>query len=367
MSFIHKLIKLHDETGLDDILLISPENIEYFLDIPVIADSVVALYSHKGEIQVYVPILEYYRFRDMLSKHDIEVIAVSKKIKPGDAKVFEGEYKDLFEKIGSGKEKIGCDISYTSPLINSLREKLGDKIVDISENITNYRMKKEDWELERIKQAIKITQSSIKAVASYLQEGITEAQLAGVFEHRARQYGVSRYAFDPIIVFNPGTSYPHNVPGTTKLRKPNMVLVDVGVKYRGRCSDLTRMILWGRPRKEWRKALEAVNEAIDAVIDKAEPGMTGEEIAKIAIDVIAKHGYRERFIHGLGHGIGVAVHEHPYLTLGQKIRVEPGAVFTIEPGIYIPGEFGVRIEEDAVMTKKGVKILSSGLERIIRP
>ncbi len=367
MDFIYKLRKLHEETGLDDIVIISPENIEYFLGVPTIADSMIVLYSHRGDLEVYVPILEYYRYRDMLSEQDVEVYAVSKKIKPSDARVFEGEYKDLFEKIGTGKEKIGCDIGYSSPLINPLREKLGKKIVDISESITGYRMKKEPWEIERIKKAIKITQNSIKALVSYIQEGITEAQLAGVFEHRARQYNVSQYAFDPIIVFNPGTSYPHNIPGPNKLRRPNLILVDVGVKYQGRCSDLTRMILWGRPKKEWRRALEAVNEAINEVIDKAEPGMTGEEIAKIAIDVIAKHGYRERFIHGLGHGLGVVVHEHPYLTLGSTTKVEPGVVFTIEPGIYIPGDFGIRIEEDAVMTEKGVKILSSSLERIITP
>jgi len=119
--------------------------------------------------------------------------------------------------------------------------------------------------------------------------------------------------------------------------------------------------------REERKVLEAVNEAIENAIDKFQPGMKASELDAIARETLAKHGYDKYFIHGLGHGIGIDVHEKPYLNPVSDTRLEPGMVFTIEPGVYFSGRFGVRIEEDVVVTKKGLRILSRSLPRILYP
>ena len=139
---------------------------------------------------------------------------------------------------------------------------------------------------------------------------------------------------------------------------------DVGIKINGYCSDLTRTIPWGRISREERIVIEAINEAIENVLDKAQPGMKASEIDGIARDTLNKHGLSKYFIHGLGHGLGINVHEPPYITLGNNDVVKPGMVFTIEPGVYKPGKYGVRIEEDVLMTNKGLRVLSHRLSRI---
>ncbi len=368
MKGLEKLEKIVDEKNLNHILLAAPDNIEYFLGVRTIADSILLLHYEKSSTpRLYVPLLEYYRFRDLLRGKNIEVIAVTKTMKPADVKAVEKSWKEIINEITSKADKIGIDKSHPSPIRNLFIEIIKDKGVDISQEINKQRMIKEPWELEAIKKAISITAKGIKEVANNLRPSISEAELAGYFEHRVRMEGIDEYAFPPLILFKPGNSYPHNLPSNTRLGRKNLVLVDVGVKYNGRCSDLTRMILWGRPSKEEKKALEAVDEAVSEVIDKAEPGMTAEEIYMLAYRVLEKHRLAEKFIHGLGHGFGILVHEPPYISRGIKTKIEPGMAFTVEPGVYFAGRYGVRIEEDVLMTKKGLRVLSRRLERIIVP
>ena len=362
---IHKLSSISEEAGVDRVLLTAPSNIEYFLGIRTIADSPLLLvYDHRNsKITVYTGLLEYYRFRDNLEDKGVEVIGVSRKLKPRDAVVVGKKFSEIIDEyIGNGR--IGYDKGMESPLTTTIAEKLGDSAVDLTDTIWKYRMKKEEWEIRAIMKAIEITGKGIREAVNNLNNKITEAELAGFFEHRVRREGVDEYAFPPLVLFKPSNSYPHNLPGNTVLGRRNLVLMDVGVKVAGRCSDITRMAYWGRPVREEKEAITVLEEAIDNVIDNAEPGMTAEEIYLLAYKVIEKHGYGERFIHGLGHGFGVLVHEQPIITSGQDIRVEPGTVFTVEPGIYIPGKFGVRIEEDVLMTEKGLRVLSKKLDRV---
>ena len=364
---INKLHSLAEEENLDIIVMTAPDNIEYFLGIRTIADSpLLLIYSRRDEkIAIYTSLLEYYRFRDTLEPRGVEVIALSRHLKPGDARVTDKKWSEIIEGI-TGYDKIGFDKGMQSPLKQTVLEKLGGKIVDVSKKIWKYRMIKEDWEIRAIKKAVEITGKGIFEAVNNLKPSTTEAETAGFFEQHVRRHGIDEYAFPPLILFKPGNSYPHNLPGEKKLGRNNLVLLDVGVKVAGRCSDITRMAPWGKPSMEEEKIMEIVSEAIDEVIDKAEPGMTGEEIYMLAYKVIEKNGYGERFIHGLGHGFGVLVHEQPYISSGVKTVIEPGTVFTVEPGIYLPGRFGVRIEEDVLMTKKGLKVLSSRIPRIIK-
>ena len=225
-------------------------------------------------------------------------------------------------------------------------------------------MIKEDWEIEAIEKAIEITGNAIYNIVDNLSENLTETEISGVFEYSVRKEGVRRYAFEPLILVKPGNSYPHNLPSNNKLGKNNLLLIDVGVKYKERCSDITRMVVWGSISEEEKKVLEIVNEAIDRAIEKIQPGVKAGEVDEAARSYIEENGYGEKFIHGLGHGIGVVVHEQPYIRRGVETVLEPGMVFTIEPGIYIAGKYGVRIEEDVLVTKSGVKILSKNIERV---
>ncbi len=364
---IDKLYKLLEEKSLDAIIVSTPQNIRYYLGIETVADTVILLHLTRDTIEVYTPVLEYYRVRDYINR-DIEVKAFTKKLtsRPEDMVVVEKGLSSLVEDLGSRYEKIGCDYK-SSPIGILLKEKLGDKVVDIEEDISRHRMFKDDRELEAIKRAVEATIKGIKTLVDSIHDKATETELAGIFEYRARIEGYEEQAFPPLVLFKPSNSYPHKLPGKNVLKNRDLVLVDVGVKVDGYCSDLTRTIPWGRLYREERKVLEAVNEAIENAIDKFQPGMKASELDAIARETLAKHGYDKYFIHGLGHGIGIDVHEKPYLNPVSDTRLEPGMVFTIEPGVYFSGRFGVRIEEDVVVTKKGLRILSRSLPRILYP
>jgi len=361
---LEKLDSIIEEEKITSIILTGPNNIEYFLGVRTIADSPLLLhYEKKGEPKLYVPLLEYYRIRDYLENTNVKVFAVSKSLKPSDASVVDKSFKEIISSF-SKEDKIGYDKEYASPLTTYVLSALDDKIVDISKHISKYRMIKEDWEIENIKKAVTITSKGILEMVNNLSENITETELSGFFEFRVRRAGVDEYAFPPLVLFKPNNSYPHHLPTSNRLGKRNLVLVDVGVKYGGRCSDLTRMIIWGRKNKEELITIEAVNEAIDNVIDAGQPGMKASELAEIAIKTLEKYGLSEKFIHGLGHGFGILVHEPPYIRTGSETVLEPGMVFTVEPGVYFAGKYGVRIEEDVLVTKKGLKVLSKELKRV---
>jgi Xaa-Pro dipeptidase len=360
-----KLLSIIQDLKIDALILTAPDNAEYFTGVPTIADSTQILYADKkGSVKIYVPVLEFYRFRDGL-KDRVEVYGVSKSIKPDDARVVDKDWKEIINDLLKDNEKVGVDKSFPSTLSNVLSALPSEKVVDASSRIWKERMVKTREEVDAIKKAIEITSKGVHTLASMVTEGVTEAELTGYFEERVRMEGISRYAFEPIISFKPNNSYPHNIPTSRRLGRNDIILVDVGVKYKGRCSDITRILRYGRLSEEEKKALELVEQALYVGIESAQPGVKAGEPAAKVVEFFEKNGAGKKFIHGLGHGIGVVVHEPPYLRLGSETVLEPGMVFTVEPGLYYPGRFGVRLEEDVLITKKGPRVLSRKLGLII--
>ena len=363
---LDKLLKLSEDRNLDAIILSGVDNIEYFLDVTVAADSPMLLVYERREnrFSLYIPLLEYYRYRSLLPDY-ISLFALSKIMKIPDIPVLEVEWKDVVTSVTSKWSKIGADLSHSSPLQALLVENLSGKAVNISNDIWNIRMVKTEKELMTIREAVSITCAGILAVQASITNNITESYLAGVFEHAVRSRGVEKMAFDPIVAFKPNNAYPHTLPGNRIIGRRDLVLVDVGVKYKGRCSDITRMIIRGRPSREERRSLEAVVEALEVAIDTITPGIRAKDVYEAACKVLEKWGLRERFIHGLGHGIGVVVHEPPYLRADNTIVLEPNMIFTIEPGVYFNGYYGVRVEDVVVVTKRKASVLSRNLSRVL--
>jgi len=363
---LDKLLKLAEERGLDVIIISGIDNIEYFLDVTTAADSPMLLVYERREntISLYLPLLEYYRYRALLPEY-ISLHALSKTLKPPDIPVLAVEWKDVISTITSKWQKIGVDFSHSSPLQALLLESLGGKAVNISSDIWNMRSIKMDNEIAAIRKAISITSAGILSVQASIVDNITESYLAGIFEYTVRSRGVEKLAFDPIVAFKPNNAYPHTLPSSKVIGKKDLVLVDVGVKYRGRCSDLTRMIIKGKPSREEKRSLEAVVEALERVIDTITPGITAKEVYETACKVLEKRGLKERFIHGLGHGVGVVVHEPPYLRAESTTTLEPNMVVTIEPGVYFNGLYGVRVEDIVVITKRNARVLSEKLDRVL--
>jgi Xaa-Pro aminopeptidase len=218
-------------------------------------------------------------------------------------------------------------------------------------------------EIALIRQAIEITQSSIAATFAALAPGMTEREVADRLSQEMRTRGAPGGG---LVQFGPSSALPHGGPGGSKLERETVVLIDAGSQVSGYTSDITRTIWWGdQPSEEFTRVFNTLHDAQTAAMKFGQPFTTMcQEMDRTARKVIADAGFGQFFTHRLGHGMGMDGHETPWLVEGNETRLEPGMVFTIEPGIYQPGKFGVRIEDDAWMTENGIEVLSQRVAKV---
>ncbi len=222
------------------------------------------------------------------------------------------------------------------------------------------RMVKSAEEIALLKENAKIADFAQAAARAALAEGVSERELA-----KAVQAAFAANGAQPtfaILAIGPNSAYPHHHSGEARLKRGDVVLVDIGGLKDGYNSDITRMASLGEPPAGYREVHEVVDAAVQAAIASARPGVPARSVDLAARQVIMDAGYGEFFTHRTGHGLGTEVHEQPYITSTSNLMLEEGMVFTIEPGIYLPGRFGIRLEEVAVVTATGCEILS-GLSR----
>jgi len=251
---------------------------------------------------------------------------------------------------------------------NKLKESVPAKIKFIPNFSHKKRIIKSDEEIKYLKKAVKIGKESFKKVANYIQEsvGVKEYELNFNAEAILRDYGSRDLSFEPILAIGKNAAKPHALPTKKELQLGDLVLFDAGVKYKRYCSDRTRTSFMGSEfnfklkqnfsSKKIQKAYDTVLRAHDKAIKKAKSGMRASEIDKIARDVIEKAGFGKEFVHSTGHGVGLDIHEMPYISKTSDTIIEDGMVFTIEPGIYIEDSFGIRIE-DMVVMKNGKAVV----------
>ncbi len=230
--------------------------------------------------------------------------------------------------------------------------------------IRSHRMVKDDGELSKIKRAIEIAEKAFLDTLDFIKAGRAEREVAAYLEYRMKSLGAEGASFETIIASGPRSALPHGIASSKVIEEGDVIVVDFGAVYEGYVSDLTRVVSVGEPSDEVRKVHEIVLKAQRAAIEGARPGMKGKEIDALARRVIEDAGHGELFGHGLGHGIGLEVHEAPRISRLGEDEIKEDMVFTIEPGIYFEGRFGIRIEDDVVMRESGVEVLSS-LERDI--
>jgi Xaa-Pro dipeptidase len=212
------------------------------------------------------------------------------------------------------------------------------------------RMIKSPEERAFIRDAATRTILAIEASHKKLARGMTESDLAGILEGEFRKLGVSGGG---LVQFGPSAALPHGAPGDRALQRGDVVLIDAGCRVLGYTSDVTRTVSYGPPKDEVRKVYDAVDRAQRAGIEALRSGVSGEEVDRAARRVIEEAGYGAFFTHRLGHGLGMEGHEEPYLVRGNRVPLVAGNTVTVEPGIYLPGKFGVRIEDDYAVTGTG--------------
>jgi len=221
------------------------------------------------------------------------------------------------------------------------------------------REKKDDDEIAVIREAAKLADAAYAHILHFVRPGVTELDLAAELESFMRKNGATGPSFDTIVASGERSAMPHGVASDRKLQSGEFVTFDFGALYRGYCSDLTRTIVVGEATDRHREIYGIVLEAQEHALANIRPGMTGREADALTRDVITRDGYGEFFGHGTGHGIGLEIHEAPRLSQRSDTVLEPGMVVTVEPGIYIPGFGGVRIEDDVVVTESGIHVLTS--------
>ncbi len=218
---------------------------------------------------------------------------------------------------------------------------------------------KDDHEQRAIRRAIRIQQAAFEQWRAQLRVGMTERQAVAILEHHMRDAGGEGPSFPTIVAVGPNSSLPHAVPGDAKVRRRQPILIDFGTVWGGYCSDLTRVLSIGPMSRDLREVYEVVLEAQQAAIGAIVPGVKLKDVDAVARKIICDAGHGERFGHGLGHGIGLDIHEQPTLSGRSEGTLAPGHVVTVEPGIYLPGIGGVRIEDDVLVTGNGRRRLSS--------
>ena len=213
--------------------------------------------------------------------------------------------------------------------------------------------------------AQRIAERALKDILKELRPGVTEREIAARLQYLMLHYGAENMSFDPIVVSGPNGSLPHGVPSEKEIRPGEFVTMDFGCIYHGYCSDMTRTVAVGSVTEEMRTVYETVLAAQQAGIAAARAGVTGKEVDGAARRVIADAGYEKYFGHGFGHGVGVEIHEEPRASSTNDAPLPAGAVISAEPGIYLPGKLGVRIEDVIVLTENGCENLTRAPKELL--
>lgn len=238
-------------------------------------------------------------------------------------------------------------------------------LIPVSGMIEELREIKDDSEIEIIQKACEIADQAFSHILTYIKPGMTEIQVANELDFHMRSLGASSVSFETIVASGLRSAMPHGVASEKVIEQGDFITIDFGCYYQGYVSDMTRTISLGEPSEKLKEIYQIVKEAQQKVLDIAKPGMTGAELDAVARDFITSKGYGEAFGHSTGHGIGLEIHEGPNVSkMAEKVFVS-GNVITNEPGIYLPGIGGVRIEDDMLVTDNGIKRLTHSEKELI--
>jgi len=341
------------EAGLDYLLISEPSSIDYLID----------YINNPGE-RMYVLMLgtkgDHKLFFNKLFFVDRDL---------GIDIVWHSDVDDATQTIVDNlkdAKKIGVDKHWSANFLLDLMEKLPDvKFINGSKCVDYKRMVKDDHEQQLMIEASRINDQAIHEVIHQVSLGLSELEVAAKLGDIYSKFGGEGNSFDAIIAYGANGANPHHENDASRLKPGDSIIIDMGCKYQGYCSDMTRTVFYkevSQEAKEVYELVKAANEAAEAII---KPGVKLCDIDKTARDLITKAGYGKEFNHRLGHFIGKDVHEYGDVSVNFDLEVQEGMVFSIEPGVYLAGKFGVRIEDLVLVTKDGCKVLNSYTKDLI--
>lgn len=273
---------------------------------------------------------------------------------------FEHVFAGLSKNFGLAGKTIG--IEYLGMRIQEYeiikRHAPGASFVDATDTIAELRMCKDEGEIENMRKAAEITERALEAALPAIRPGVTEKEVYKELKIQMLKHGSGQLWKQPIVTSGPRTAFPHSKVSDRVIQSGDLVMIDTGASHGEYICDLTRTFAVEKVEDEFRKVFDIVREANAAVAKNAKPGMAAEAVDRLARDVIESSGYGKQFIHRLGHGLGLEGHEPPYMVRGNHLKLLPGMTFTDEPGIYLAGRGGIRIEDDVVVTETGLDYLT---------
>jgi len=357
----HKAVRdAMKELHLDGLLLTHPPDLAYLTNFT--GDDSIGLITDK----------DFFLITDFRYREQAEQEAAWLKVTMRDGKMSDAIAKTLAERA-KGKYRVGFEANFASfgqihavdhalkELGREAKQAAGVELVPLQDVMTNIRKVKDDHEIDLIRKSVGVAEEAFEAIRSEIKVGQSENYLAGLLVFELRSRGASDSSFPCIVASGANSSLPHYRPQEVLVQRDQPLLFDWGALYKGYCSDLTRTLMLGRVSPKIKQIYKVVLEAQLAAIAFLRPGVTTLQADRVARDIIERAGFGEQFGHGLGHGIGLEIHELPTLrktgTTEEELR--PGMIVTVEPGIYLPGEGGVRIEDDVLITHSGCEVLSS--------
>lgn len=288
---------------------------------------------------------------------DMRYIEAAEKLFAGtDVTPVLGRKDEIFKRLAEYKT-VGISFAQTTHAEYLALEKAGVTLKDMDGAYEKATSVKNEWELANIQKACQIAEDGFNALLSEIKAGMTETEVAALLEYKMRALGAQGLAFETIVAFGANAAVPHHETGLTKLQFGDEILIDFGCRVNGYCSDITRTFLFGDDGKheEFKKAYAHVLKAHNLAQEKITSGMTGKQADAIARDYLKENGYGELFTHSLGHGIGLNVHETPFVSPKSEQILCDDMVFSDEPGVYKAGEYGIRIEDTVTLHNGKIK------------
>jgi Xaa-Pro aminopeptidase len=338
---MHPLSSMLEDAGLDALLITQPENVRYLSGFTSPEDGWVAVWR-EGATLVTDPRYTVQAQQESRIPHRIVPREQSAEVT---AELLRGRVGFEANHLAFGK-------------LETLREQVPAEWVPTRDLVEKLRLKKTPEELEHVRAAARLADEGYEHILPFLKPGVSELDIALELEFFLRRRGSEGVAFEVIVASGERSAMPHGTASARKLRPGELVTLDFGAVVGGYHSDLTRTLALGEVSRELRDIYDAVLEAQQAALEAVRPGRTGQGLDAIARQVLSERGYGEYFAHGLGHGVGLAVHEGPRLSKISEDVLEAGMVLTIEPGVYIPGVGGCRIEDLVLVTETGYEVLS---------
>ncbi len=347
---IKRLIKGAESLGIDAVVIVPGPNLRYLIGLEFIAlERLIALVIPVSNSPLLIiPELERERVEKSGLIKLVDVVSYSDSENPYELLV------SMLKKLNT--LRIGVEGTIQYRIAGKLLAK-GFKLSEVDHLLQELRIVKDDSELRIIESAVRIVEESIVEGYRNLKPGISERELSRIVRDRAEELGAEEAPYC-IVQSGPNTALPHAVPSSRKVLEGDVVLFDVSIRFNGYFADLTRVYTVGRPKPEHIRIHEIVLRAQENALRAIKPGVKASVIDRAVREVISREGYGPHFIHRTGHGLGVEVHERPYISPLSDELLREGMVFTVEPGIYLPGRFGVRLEDDVVVTDKGYRNLA---------